>query len=283
MTPFDIQYQQVLKDVIETGAEEKNKRTGVVIKALPGKTITVPPEAGFPALTLRKMSIPVMVAEPLWFLTGSRRPDEFLNHFTKMWDDFENIDGSVTAAYGYRWRHHYGRDQIELLIRMLEDDKTSRHGVVITWDPASDGLGGISKKNVPCPYTFVVNIIDNKLNMHNVIRSQDLIPGCPFDATTFSLLQRLFAARLGVEVGTYSHWLAHAHVYAPHYEIAQELLSRTNDHKPMQFKLKRKHFDTAMAGLEDIDALVEVAKEIIDIIKPVYNPLPPIKGIPIIL
>lgn len=283
MTEFDLQYKAILKDVYTNGYTERNKRTGVVIKALPGRTITVSPQGGFPALTLRKMSIPVMVAEPLWFLTGSRRPDEFLNHFTKMWDDFRNIDGIVTSAYGYRWRHHFGRDQIELLISMLENDNTSRHGVVITWDPASDGLGGISKKNVPCPFTFVVNIIDNKLNMHNIIRSQDLIPGCPFDATTFALLQRLFAARLDVEVGTYSHWLAHAHIYEPHYAIAEELIKRENDHKPIQFSLKRKHFDTAMAGLDDIDALVEVAKEIAELIKPLYNPLPPIKGIPIIL
>lgn len=283
MTEFDKQYQKILKDVIKNGTSELNKRTGVMIKALPAKTMIIPPEAGFPVLTLRKMSLPVMVAEPLWFLTGSRRPDEFLNHFTKMWNDFENIDGIVTTAYGYRWRHHFGRDQIKMLISMLEDDKTSRHGVVITWDPTSDGLGGVSKKNVPCPFTFIINILDNKLNMHNIIRSQDLIPGCPFDATTFGLLQRLFAARLGVEVGTYSHWICHAHVYEPHFDIAKELLSRKNDHPPVQFKLKRKHFETAMEGLNDIDALVEVAKEIIEIIKPLYNPLPAIKGIPIIL
>jgi thymidylate synthase len=283
MTQFDLQYKAILRDVIKNGSIERNKRTGVVIRALPGKIITITPEGGFPALTLRKMSIPVMVAEPLWFLTGSRRPDEFLNHFTKMWDDFKNIDGSVTSAYGYRWRHHFGRDQIKLLIAMLEDDKTSRQGVVITWDPAGDGLGGVSKKNVPCPFTFVVNILDNKLNMHNIIRSQDLIPGCPFDATTFGLLQRLFAARLGVDVGTYSHWLCHAHVYEPHFGIAAELLKRKNDHPPIHFKLKRKHFDTAMEGLNDMDALIQVAKEIIEIITPLYNPLPAIKGIPIIL
>ncbi|MFT5281174.1 MAG: thymidylate synthase, partial [Flavobacteriaceae bacterium] len=157
MTTFDQIYKNILNDIYTNGISEKNNRTGHETKALPGIHFSTDIEKdGFPLLTLRKIPIKLCIAEQMWFISGSRKPADFLRDYTKIWDDFTNPGDVVTVAYGYRWRKHFGRDQLKMLIELLEKDPSSRHGVVITWDPKTDGLGDIARKNIPCPYTFTV-------------------------------------------------------------------------------------------------------------------------------
>jgi thymidylate synthase len=208
---------------------------------------------------------------------GDRRPSDFLEKYTKIWDDFTNPGGVVTAAYGYRWRSHFGRDQLGKLVDLLEKDPSSRHGVVVAWDPSSDGLGGISKKNVPCPYTFTVNIIGGRLHLHNMIRSNDVVLGLPHDAAGFSLLLAFLAQRLGVLPGIYTHSISNAHVYDVHYDAVKELIKRDNDHKKVVLSLPEKSFSRAEKADE---ALVD---EIVESLSSQYSPMPAIKGLNIVV
>lgn len=278
MTKFDQIYQEMLKDLMENGIEEYSERTKLHTKALPGMHFTLEPEKdGFPMLTLRKVPVAGPVAEQIWFMTGSRKPEEMLREFTKIWDMFTNPNDVVTVAYGYRWRKHFGRDQIGKLIELLEKEPSSRHGVVIAWDPSQDGLSLFKKKNVPCPYTFTVNIFGGKLHLHNTVRSNDMILGFPFDVPGFCLLQYILAQRLGVEVGTYSHSISNAHIYENHYHAAEEMIGRTNEHKPIKLVLP----DNTLERAEKKDA--SVITEIVDIISDQYNPMPKIDGLRIAL
>src|SRR3989338_7479022 len=194
-----------------------------------------------------------------------------------MWDEFIEPDGTIAAAYGYRWKYHFGRDQLGKLIELLEKDPSSRHGVIVTWDPSSDGLGDIARKNVPCPYTFTVNIIGGKLNLHNIIRSNDFILGTPSDVAGFALLQCILAQRLGVKPGIYSHSISNAHIYDTHYFAAEEILRRSNEHKKVILNLPPKTFERA----EKKDK--KLVKEIVGNLQSQYEPLEHIKGIKIVL
>ena len=109
MMEIDRQYQKLLRLILDEGVEEVNTRTGHRVKSLPGLTAAIEPEDGFPLLSLRKIPVRLFTAEQVWFLTGSRRPEEFLRQFTKIWDDFSSLSGVVTAAYGWRWRNAFGR------------------------------------------------------------------------------------------------------------------------------------------------------------------------------
>ena len=278
MTRLDEIYQGILRDIMTRGIAEENGRTKHETKALPGVHFTVDLEKdGFPLLTLRKIPIPMFVAEQVWFITGARKPEIFLRQFTKIWDMFTNPGDVVTVAYGYRWRKHFGRDQLGLLIKLLKEDPSSRHGVVITWDPAQDGLGGAIKKNVPCPYTFTVNIIGGRLNLHNIVRSNDVILGFPSDVAGFALLAYILAQKLGVRPGFYSHSISNAHVYDTHYFAAEELMKRTNNHKKITLTLPKNAFDRA----EKQD--VKLVREIVENLTSQYQPLEPIKGLKIVL
>lgn len=278
MARFDSIYRSLLKDLMDTGVKEVNKRTGHETASLPGMSFSVDLEKdGFPLLSLRKIPVKLFIAEQIWFISGTRKPEIFLRNYTKIWDDFTNPGDVVTVAYGYRWRRHFGRDQLGSLVKLLENDNSSRHGVIVTWDPSSDGLGGVSKSNIPCPYTFTVNIIGGRLNLMNVIRSNDMILGFPHDVAGFALLQSVLAQRLGVKPGIYTHTIGNAHIYDTHYEAAKELIKRPVDSKPIKLKLPKNSYERAEA--KD-DNLVD---EIYGQLTSAYEPGEAIKGLKIVL
>ncbi len=278
MTKFDQIYKDIVKQIMTKGIHEYSERTGCDTKAIPGIHFSIDIEKdGFPLLTLRKIPVKLFVAEQVWFISGARKPEIFLRDYTKIWDLFTNPGDVVTVAYGYRWRKHFGRDQLALLIDLLEKEPSSRHGVVVTWDPALDGLSLAKKKNVPCPYSFTVNIIGGRLHMHNIVRSNDIMLGCPADVAGFALLQCILAQRLGVKPGIYSHSISNAHIYGNHYDGAKEIMKRTNKHKPIKVKLPEKAFEKA----EKMDK--ELTDAIIENITKQYSPMDPILGLKIAL
>lgn len=278
MAVFDEIYQSLLYDIVNSGAREVNQRTGHETAALPGMSFSIDLEKdGFPLLQLRKIPIKIFVAEQVWFISGARKPDDFLRNFTKIWDDFTNPGDVVTVAYGYRWRKHFGRDQLGKLIKLLQTDPSSRHGVIVTWDPSSDGLGGTSKSNVPCPYTFTVNIIAGRLNLLNVVRSNDMILGFPHDVPGFAMLQMILAQKLAVRPGIYTHTIANAHVYDSHYEAAQTMIKRPANQSQIKLDLP---LDSFVRAEQKEVALVE---EIASNLAGQYTPGDSIKGLRIVL
>lgn len=278
MTVFDTLYKNMLQRIMDEGIVDKNKRTGHEVRAIPGLHFSHDIERdGFPLLTLRKIPVKMFVAEQIWFVSGARKPADFLRDYTKIWDNFTNPADVVTVAYGYRWRKHFGRDQLALLVDLLKKDPSSRHGVIVTWDPTSDGLGGTKRANVPCPYSFTINIIGGRLHMHNIVRSNDMVLGFPSDVAGFALLQCILAQKLGVGVGVYSHSISNAHVYDNQYEAVKEMIMRTHDHEPIRMELPKNTYDRS----EKKDA--KLVDEIIGPLAGQYNPLPPISGLQIVL
>ncbi len=267
MNTFDQIYQDILKRIMQDGIRELNERTGLETASIPGLTFQHDIEKdGFPLLTLRSIPVKLFIAEQVWFISGARKPEDFLRDYTKIWDIFTNPGDVVTVAYGYRWRKYFGRDQLQALIDLLERESSSRHGVVVTWDPASDGLGGVAKKNVPCPFSFTVNIIGGRLHLHNIIRSNDMILGAPTDIAGFALLQLILAERLGVRPGVYTHTISNAHIYSNHYEGAEEMLRREVVHPRIDIKIPKGAF--ARAEQKDKGLVDELIAQVVEQYKP---------------
>ncbi len=278
MTKFDHIYKDIVTRIMKEGIKEFSERTGYETMAIPGLHFSIDIEKdGFPLLTLRKIPVKMFVAEQVWFLSGARKPEIFLRDYTKIWDLFTNPGDVVTVAYGYRWRKHFGRDQISMLIDLLKKERSSRQGVIVTWDPSSDGLSLSKKKNVPCPYTFTVNIIGDRLHLHNIIRSNDIMLGLPGDVAGFALLMCILAQKLKVKPGIYSHSISNAHIYSNHYDGAKEIMKRKNNHKKIVLELPKNSFEKAeKMDKKFTDAVVEnLAKQ--------YNPMEAIGGLKIAL
>lgn len=277
MNEFDAQYQKILRNILEHGFEEKNERTGHVCKSLPGQTMQFDLAKGFPLLSLRKIPLKVFIAEQIWFLMGEKEIS-WLQQFTRIWDDFTEEDNTLSSAYGYRWRKHFGRDQIDGLINLLQNDPTSRHGVIMMWDPADDGLAnGTAKKNVPCPYSFTVQIIGGKLCLHLIIRSNDMILGNPHDTAGFALVAYFLAQKLGVSVGTMTVSISNAHIYDIHFENAEEICNRELLHEEISFSAPENAFDRAESGD------TELVQEVFESLKSQYFPQPSLGRMQIVL
>ncbi|MBI2473287.1 thymidylate synthase [Candidatus Uhrbacteria bacterium] len=274
MTPFDLQYQQALREIMEHGIDIPNPWSGRITRMVPGVTLRVDVGESFPLLTLRKIPLKLFIAEQVWFLMGENKPD-WLRAYTKIWDDFLESDGTVKAAYGYRWRHHFGRDQIQALIEHLSENPHSRHAVVVTWDPSDDGLAVDTKKNLPCPYTFTVNIAGGKLHLHNIVRSNDMILGCPHDVAGFALLQCILAQKLGVEPGIYTHSISNAHIYDNHFDGALQIINRTHEHPSIQCRIPEGSYERALTGD------TQLVDELFSHLKNQYQPLGPIEDLKI--
>ncbi|KND46841.1 MAG: thymidylate synthase [Parcubacteria bacterium C7867-004] len=278
MARFDTLYQEMLTRIMNEGVREMSERTGHETTAIPGLHFSIDIEKeGFPLLTLRKIPVKMFVAEQIWFIAGTRKPADFLREYTKIWDNFTNPADVVTVAYGYRWRKHFGRDQLGALIDLLKKEPSSRHGVIVTWDPAQDGLSLFKKKNVPCPYSFTVNIIGGRLHLHNIVRSNDMVLGFPADVAGFALLQLILAQKLGVTPGVYSHSISNAHVYDNQYDAVNELISRKDSHKAIQVTLPKHTFERA----EKKDR--KLAEEMIKNISDQYAPQAAITGLHVVL
>ncbi len=284
MTKFDEIYLDMVSKIMTDGTEEINKskqagseRATYKTKAIPGMHFSTDLEKdGFPLLTLRKIPVKAFVAEQAWFIMGSRKPEDVLRQYTKIWDIFTNPGDVVTVAYGYRWRKHFGRDQLKQLIDLLEAEPGSRHGVIVTWDPAQDGLSLFKKKNVPCPYTFTVNIIGGRLHLHNIIRSNDVMLGLPFDVAGFALLAHILAQKLKVRPGIYSHSISNAHIYDSHYSAAEELMKRKHTHKKIVISLPPHTFEEMeKRNTKTLDAIIENLNN-------QYKPMEPIGGMKIV-
>lgn len=188
-----------------------------------------------PMCGIRKTYPKTAAAEIAWFLQG-RQDVQFIKAYAPIWDKFVENDGTtIEAAYGYRWRNHFGRDQIDLAIRALVTNPTDRRVFVSAWDPGLDGLGRPSK-NVPCPLGFTLSITNGKLNSTLLIRSSDVFVGLPYDVMGHALLMMAMVATMkyqglkvqgggNLQLGKMHVTLAHPHLYEPHIDMADTALN----------------------------------------------------------
>lgn len=224
---YNYTYHNLIKYIMTYGYEMLNQRTNTKITAVANQAIGYNIVNKIPLINTRKMFPVTAFAELCWTLSGDKKLD-WLQQHTKMWDNFANENNEVEAAYGYRWRHMFGRDQLLQGLEALKNDPTDRQIYISAWDNSKDGLGNHWTSNVPCPTSFAMNIIGNKLNLTLFLRSSDVIVGLPYDLMMYSLLlvvctHELQAAGLDITYGDITAMLSHAHIYEPHYIIAGEL------------------------------------------------------------
>jgi len=189
MNKLDIDYQNLLKDILENGVS-KNDRTGTGTLSVFGRQIRHNMEDGFPLLTTKKMAFKTMVVELLWFLRGSTNIQYLVKNGCHIWDgdaykafhskfpetemmskqdfietirvndEFAAKHGDLGPIYGKQWRdwepsetYSYGCiDQIANLINELKTNPDSRRLMVSAWN-----VGELDKMVLPpCHYGFQV-------------------------------------------------------------------------------------------------------------------------------
>lgn len=255
---FNLEYLKLLDRIFKLGDEDFNQRTSTRIYFRLHEQVSHD-FGGIPILSHRKVFPHIAMAELMWTLSGVKDISWLVQH-TSIWSKFAN-NNEVEAAYGWRWRKAFGRDQLQLAIDALKKDPSDRQVVVMAWDPREDALGSPKKANVPCPLGFSLQAHDYILNMQVYQRSSDVICGLPYDMLMYSLLLDLLSAILGMSPGRVSFSLSHAHIYEKHYHESYALFLKAED-RTLNFPFSFSTYVKKGASLNlDKDFFVEKIKE----------------------
>lgn len=167
------------------------------------------------------------VMEALWMLAG-RNDAAWPKFFNSQMAAYENEIGEFDGAYGYRWRRHFGMDQIAEVIGMLKTDPTTRRAILAMHDPQADLAA--NTKDQPCNTHIYFRIIEDQLHMTVCCRSNDAIWGAyGANVVHMSMLMELVASMVGVGMGQYVQFSNNFHYYpdvANHDELVHADRSR---------------------------------------------------------
>lgn len=246
-------YLDLLALVKNKGADQYIERMDTYTRYILGQQLNFDLAEGYPLLTTKFVSFPLLQAELLWFIDGgSNEPDRRLStqrlleitnqalskptdrtiwdqdYDAPSWQAKKQFEGDVGRVYGSQWRSFRGPngeevDQLANVIDELKKNKYSRRAVVSAWNPAEMGQMVLP----PCHFQFQVGIFEEELVMQMTQRSADLFLGLPFNIASYGLLAHI----LGHVIGVAPRWLqiniGDAHIYHDHFDQVDEQLQRT--------------------------------------------------------
>lgn len=170
----------------------------------------------------RRNANPVFhLVEALWMLAGSNNV-EFIRYYNKQMYTYSDDGVTFNAAYGHRWRNHFGQDQLLRCRDMIKANPHDRRVVMSMWDPRED-LGSASL-DIPCNTQVMFRVIHGALHMTTVNRSNDLVWGLMgANCVHLTIMQEWMAAATGSELGAWHHMTNNLHVYEQHWEMLRRV------------------------------------------------------------
>jgi len=163
MNKLDLDYQNLLKDILENGVKKETRNGGTI--SVFGRQIRHNMKDGFPVLTTKKMAFKTMVTELLWFLRGDTNIKFLVDNGCNIWtgdayknfmntsegdpdliwnqeqfinmiktdDEFARKWGELGPVYGRQWRSwsagvledKHGFGNIDQIANLINDLKTN--------------------------------------------------------------------------------------------------------------------------------------------------------------
>lgn len=185
----------------------------------------------------RSMNPAFAVAEVLWILAGANDAG-FLSFWNPRMRQFVDANPErFHGAYGYRlgsrppldrnlndeMRRNDGSearlDQLRAACDALLHTPYSRQVVLQIWDSALDLPNPQPRsKDVPCNLLSHLLIRNGRLEWLQIMRSNDLIWGTPYNFVQWTCIQEIMAGWLNLDVGSYTHLSDSLHVYERHWQ-----------------------------------------------------------------
>ncbi len=173
----------------------------------------------------RKWSKEYAEAEWQWYLSGDRnikKLGELYGKVPQIWERMADEQGNVNSNYGYQWQRGYEhKSQLDYVIELLKDNPETRQAAISIYDGKEHPD---YKTDTPCTYAVQFTVLNHKLNMSVVMRSNDLWYGFCNDQYQFSNLQMLVANETGYDVGTYYHFAHNLHLYNDKLPFTKEMM-----------------------------------------------------------
>ena len=223
------QYLSLLRDVADNG-RDKADRTGVGTRSVFGRQVRFDLADGFPLVTTKRVHTKSVVAELLWFLSGSTDKTWLNEQGVTIWDEWAAPDGELGPIYGAQWRSWPAPDggtidQLSEVVELIRRDPDSRRLVVSAWNPAQLPAPGVSPADnaaagrmalAPCHCLFQFYVQDGRLSCQLYQRSADLFLGVPFNIASYALLTHMVAQQADLLPGEFVHSFGDLHLYRNH-------------------------------------------------------------------
>ena len=220
------QYIELLEHVLNSGTK-KADRTGTGTISTFGYQMRFNLQDGFPLLTTKKLHLPSIIHELLWFIKGETNVAYLKANNVRIWNEWADLDGELGPIYGYQWRSwtaENGRniDQLKEVINQLKNNPDSRRHIVSAWN-----VGDLNKMALPpCHILFQFYVAEGKLSCQLYQRSADVFLGVPFNIASYSLLLIMMAQVTNLKPGEFIHTLGDTHIYQNHLEQVNIQLGR---------------------------------------------------------
>ena len=276
------QYLNLIRQILAEG-EHRPDRTGTGTRSIfapnpmrfslskPSPTNPSTKIPILPLLTTKRVFLRAVLAELLWFISGSTSSIPLSEAGIKIWDgngSREFLDkvglshrevGDLGPVYGFQWRHFgaeyvdahadytgQGVDQLADIVRKIKETPFDRRIIMSAWNPAD-----LKKMALPPCHMFAQfyvsypeGIEDGKgkgkgeLSCLLYQRSCDMGLGVPFNIASYALLTHIIAHATDLNPGKLIHTMGDAHVYLDHVEALEEQLTREPTDFP-ELKIKR--------------------------------------------
>jgi len=219
-------YLDLLQRVLDEGVE-RTDRTGTGTLSVFGHQYRVDLSESFPLLTTKRIHVPSVVHELLWFLHGDTNVKYLNDNGVTIWDEWADPEGDLGPIYGHQWRSWPAPDgstidQLALVLDQIRTNPHSRRHVVSAWNVADLDRMALP----PCHCLFQFHVADGRLSCQLYQRSADVFLGVPFNLASYALLTVLVAAATDLEPGDFVHTFGDTHLYLNHVEQARLQLER---------------------------------------------------------
>lgn len=231
----------------------------------PALDSSLPPTPILPLLTTKRVFLRAVIAELLWFVSGSTSSIPLSETGIKIWDgngSREFLDsvglshreiGDLGPVYGFQWRHFgaeyvdamtdytgQGVDQLAEVIDKLKNKPYDRRIILSAWNPADLKKMALPPCHMFCQFYVSfpkIQELNEGKNRRGVLscqlyqRSCDMGLGVPFNIASYALLTHMLAHVCDLTPGTFTHTMGDAHVYLDHVDALKIQLER----KPRDF------------------------------------------------
>ena len=238
----DHTYLELIKDIL-SDSNDKEDRTGTGTLSVFGREMRFSLYDNIvPILTTKKIHMPSIVHELLWYLKGDTNVHYLQENGVRIWNEWADEDGELGPVYGKQWRDwggykrftldtstwtekeeppYIGTDQIAEVIETLRTDPNNRRMIVSAWN-VSD-LDNMALP--PCHAFFQFYVANNSLSCKLTQRSADVGLGVPFNIAQYSILLCMIAHVTGFTPGEFIWSGGDVHIYNDH---VNQLLGQLN-------------------------------------------------------
>lgn len=226
-------WQLVARELLSGEAKTQNSRLGMTKELLHVSYQINNPRERWVVSRQPSINPAFAIAEVFWILAGSNNAN-FINHWNPSLPRFAGEAEQYHGAYGYRIRDQFGYDQLQRAYEVLKNNATSRQVVLQIWDPredSPDSNGNPVSPDIPCNLISLPKIREGRLEWLQVMRSNDLLRGMPYNIFQFTTLQEILSGWLEIELGAYCHISDSLHVYEadlPKFQISEDNVSKMN-------------------------------------------------------